>query len=96
MAKDRMTVAQLAANLSKRAGVSQRECKAVLSALAEEVRASVLDGGTEIPVSGLGTFVRSHRAAREGRNPATGEAITISASRAVKLKVSSALKSSEG
>ena len=95
MAKDRMTAAQLAANLSQRSGVPQRQCKAVLTALAEEVKASVLDGGTEIPVSGLGTFVRSLRAAREGRNPATGEAIAIPASRAVKLKVSSALKSSE-
>ena len=44
------------------------------------------------PVSRFGTFEVSERAAREGRNPQTGETMTIAASKAPKFKAGKALK----
>ena len=51
-----------------------------------------LANGEEVKISGFGTFSVSERAAREGRNPATGETITIAASKAPKFKAATALK----
>lgn len=48
--------------------------------------------GEDTKVSGFGTFTVVERAAREGRNPATGEALHIEASKAPKFKASSTLK----
>ncbi len=38
-----------------------------------------LDAGRKVDVTGFGSFSTKHRAARQGRNPATGEALTIAA-----------------
>ena len=46
-----------------------------------------------ISLIGFGTFKTTHRAARTGRNPQTGKAIKIKASRVVKFKAGKALKS---
>ncbi len=48
--------------------------------------------GERVNVSGLGSFAVSERAARQGRNPKTGESIAIPASRAVKFKAGKELK----
>lgn len=48
--------------------------------------------GDKVPVAGFGTFGVSKRAAREGRNPQTGETVHIAARRAVTFKAGSALK----
>ena len=50
--------------------------------------------GDKVAVAGFGNFEVKERAAREGRNPATGEAITIAASKTVAFKASKALKES--
>jgi DNA-binding protein HU-beta len=60
---------------------------AVISAIAGE-----LGGGGSVSLVGFGTFSVSHRAARMGRNPATGEAIHINASNVPKFKAGKALK----
>ena len=54
--------------------------------------ANALSRGEEVRISGFGVFSVSHRAARTGRNPKTGEAIQIAASNQPKLKVAKALK----
>ncbi len=46
----------------------------------------------DVAVSGFGTFKKSERAARTGRNPQTGETIQISASKSVSFKASKTLK----
>lgn len=51
-----------------------------------------LAGGNEVRMLGLGTFKVSNRAARAGRNPATGEAIKIAASKGVSFKAGKAFK----
>lgn len=48
--------------------------------------------GDKVPLVGFGTFGVSKRAAREGRNPRTGETVKIAARKAVTFKAGSALK----
>lgn len=53
-----------------------------------------LAGGDRVQVAGFGTFSVSERAERQGRNPQTGEAMTIAASKNAKFKAAKALKDS--
>lgn len=57
-----------------------------------KVIANALANGDKVPLVGFGTFDVSKRAAREGRNPRTGEKVTIAARNAVTFKAGSALK----
>ena len=50
--------------------------------------------GDKVPLVGFGTFAVSKRAAREGRNPRTGETVKIAARNAVTFKAGAALKES--
>lgn len=61
--------------------------KAVLSTLGD-----TLGAGREVRLAGFGSFAVSERAARQGRNPATGEVVEIAASRTVKFKPAKDLK----
>ena len=54
--------------------------------------ANALANGDKVPIVGFGTFDVSERASREGRNPRTGEPVTIAARKAVTFKAGSALK----
>lgn len=67
--------------------------------LAKEVVESVVDGildgiktGNKLRISGLGSFSVVEKAERAGRNPATGETITIPAKKAVKFTTAKELK----
>jgi DNA-binding protein HU-beta len=51
-----------------------------------------LRNGDKINISGFGTFAVSDRKARTGRNPKTGEAIEIPASKSAKFKAGKSLK----
>ncbi len=73
--------------LAGKAGVSDDDVKAVFEAISKE-----LAGGGEVSIAGFGKFSVSHRAARQGRNPATGATIQIAASKAAKFSAASALK----
>ena len=64
-----------------------RAIDATTSAIAGE-----LSGGGRVSLVGYGTFSVSHRAARMGRNPATGASIYINASNVPKFKAGKALK----
>jgi DNA-binding protein HU-beta len=57
-----------------------------------EIVSEALAANDKVTVPNFGTFQVSERPARAGRNPATGEAITIAASKAVRFKVSKNLK----
>lgn len=65
--------------------------KRIVDALFEKVTAT-LASGDEVSVAGLGTFHVVAREAREGRNPQTGEAITIPAKNVPKFRAGSKLK----
>ena len=57
-----------------------------------ELIGEALIAGDKVTVPNFGTFQISERPARMGRNPATGEPITISASRSVRFKISKNFK----
>jgi len=57
-----------------------------------EIMGEALAADDKVTVPNFGTFHVSERPARSGRNPATGEAITIAASKSVRFKVSKNLK----
>jgi len=63
--------------------------EAVLSSIANGVKKD-----QKVQIIGFGTFEVKKRAARQGRNPKTGEAMKIAASKSVGFKASSVLKSS--
>lgn len=85
-----MNQAELIAQIAKREKLSAREAKDAVQAVLNALQA-VLAKGNSVRTT-LGTFSISKRGARVGRNPRTGEAVSIKASRSVRFKPSSQLK----
>jgi len=69
---------------------SKAKAGEVLDALMEAIKGS-LANGDGVQLVGFGTFAVTERAAREGRNPATGKTIQVAAKKAVKFKVGKAM-----
>ncbi len=87
-----MTKAELVEAVAKQAGdLSKANVQAVIDATFDTIT-KVLKKKTKFTVSGFGTFVVRKRKARQGRNPKTGEAIKIAASKTVGFKPSPQLK----
>ncbi len=86
-----MTKNDLADKVAERTGLAAGEARQALDAAIDAV-ADELAAGGEVALAGFGKFSVSHRAARQGRNPATGETINIAASKAAKFSAASALK----
>jgi DNA-binding protein HU-beta len=72
-------------------GLTRRQATEVFEAFVTSIR-KVLQSGDAVKVTGLGSFSISERAARKGRNPATGATITIKASKSVRFKAGKELK----
>ena len=70
---------------------AKKDVEAVLKSFIDVVSSELKKGG-KIQLVGFGTFEVSERAAREGRNPQTGEVMKIAASKAPKFKAGKALK----
>ena len=77
--------------ISQNTQVSKVEAKKQLETVIETFT-KVLSEGEDIRLTGFGTFSVVERAAREGRNPQTGEAMQIASSKSVKFKVGKSLK----
>ncbi len=86
-----MNKTELVAAIADKAEISKKDVEASLKAFTDVV-AEELKKGEKIQLVGFGTFEVSERAARTGRNPQTGEEMTIPASRAPKFKAGKALK----
>ena len=76
----KMNKEELVQEISKKAGVTQKEAVEVLNALIETVQKSVAKG-KKVTLVGFGTFERRDRAARVGRNPQTGKELKIPATK---------------
>ncbi len=74
----RMNKEELVQEVSKKAGVSQKEAAEVISAWVDTVQKTV-SKGKKVTLVGFGTFESRKRAARIGRNPQTGKEIKIPA-----------------
>lgn len=79
-------------NVAAKAGVSQDDADKVLAAFQDVVMEVVAEGKEKLTLPGFLTFEQGARAAREGRNPATGEAIQIAAAKTAKVTAGSKLK----
>ena len=86
-----MNKAELVAAMAEQAGLSKKDAEAALKAFTDVVSDELKHGG-KVPLVGFGTFEVSERAAREGRNPQSGEVMKIAASKAPKFKAGKALK----
>ncbi|MBQ9990117.1 MAG: HU family DNA-binding protein [Lachnospiraceae bacterium] len=86
-----MNKTELVAAMAEQAGLSKKDAEAALKAFTDVV-ADELKKGEKVQLVGFGTFEVSERAAREGRNPQTGETMPIPASKAPKFKAGKALK----
>ena len=86
-----MNKTELINAVAAKAEISKKDAdKAVAAVLASIEEALV--AGDKVQLIGFGTFEVKERAAREGRNPQTGETMTIAASKAPKFKAGKALK----
>ena len=86
-----MNRVELVAAMADKAGLAKKDAEKALKAFTDVV-AEELKKGEKIQLVGFGTFEVSERAAREGRNPRSGETMTIAASKAPKFKAGKALK----
>lgn len=78
-------------DLATKTGLTKNECEKVFNATFEIFK-DELAKGEKVSVAGFGTFKITERAARDGRNPLTGEKIKIKASKSVSFKLSTAIK----
>ena len=75
-----MNKGELVEAISQKISVSKKEADAIVTAMLEEIMVAV-NGGSKVTFVGFGSFEPRERQAREGRNPRTGETMTISATR---------------
>jgi len=87
-----MTKSQLLNHLAEATGVTKQQVASVLDELAKTAyqEARTKEKGFTLP--GFGKLVRVDRAARMGRNPATGETIQIPAKKVVKFRIAKVVK----
>jgi len=87
----KMTKTQMMTALAEQTGLSKKDVNAVMDELANLAYDQVKKEG-EFMVPGFGKLVKVNRKERKGRNPATGEEITIPAKTVVKFRLSKAAK----
>ena len=90
-APDVLTVKHLAAELSEAHEMPKKQAELVVTDFIDRM-GGYLKKGKKLRISGLGILQVRHRPARKGRNPATGEAIKIKASKKVAFRPSKDLK----
>ena len=86
-----MNKTELIAAVAEKAEVSKKDAEAVVKAALETVTATIA-AGEKVQLIGFGTFETRERAARSGKNPRTGEAVKIKASKVPAFKAGAALK----
>lgn len=86
-----MTLNEIAQILSTNHGLTKADAKTYVDAVFAAIGDAAAKGD-EISISGFGKFAVKHSPARDGRNPATGEAMTIKAANKISFKPAKALK----
>jgi DNA-binding protein HU-beta len=86
-----MNKAELVDAIAEETGLTKKDSEAALKAFINSVSKELKKGGS-VQLVGFGTFEVGKRAARTGRNPKTGEALKIKASKSPKFKAGKALK----
>ena len=86
-----MNKTELIAAVAEKAEISKKDAEKALKAFTDVVTDELVKG-EKVQLVGFGTFEVSERAEREGRNPKSGEPMTIAASKSPKFKAGKALK----
>jgi DNA-binding protein HU-beta len=86
-----MTKAELIAAVAAKTDFSKKDVDVLVNSVLDTIGEELAAGG-KVQLVGFGTFEVRERAAREGKNPATGEVIQIAASKAPAFKAGKALK----
>ena len=86
-----MNKKELVEDMAKKSGLSRGSCEKALAAFQESVT-TALQNDDSVTLVGFGTFRVLERAARQGRNPATGKELTIEARKVAKFVVGKTLK----
>lgn len=87
-----MTKAELVEQMAKDAGISKAAAASALDSFVASVTKALKKKDGKVTLVGFGTFSKSRRKARKGRNPQTGAAIKIKASNVVRFKPGKQLK----
>lgn len=86
-----MNIGELAKGVAGTTGTSEAEAKAAIAAVFEQI-AGAAAKGEEVSIAGFGKFSVKDRPERQGRNPSTGETMTIAASKKVSFTPAKGLK----
>jgi DNA-binding protein HU-beta len=86
-----VTASALLQSVAEHLGVSKAEAKAIVEGYTDVVKAYVLKGA-KVKIGDIGMIMIRQRKARMGRNPATGEAIKIKASKKLAFRQSAVMK----
>ena len=86
-----MNKVELVASIAEKSELTKIDAEKALKAFIDVVTDELKNGG-KVQLVGFGTFEVAERAERQGRNPKTGEPITIGASKSPKFKAGKALK----
>lgn len=88
-----MTKSDIVDKIHTTTGLSKKDSAEMMESVFDIIK-STLESGETIKVSGFGSFVVNQKEARRGRNPQTGDAITIEARRVLTFKPSTILRQS--
>lgn len=86
-----MNKVELIGAVASKSEISKKDVEKVINAFTNVV-ADALANGDKVQLVGFGTFEVVERAERQGRNPATGDTITIPSSKSPKFKAGKSLK----
>ena len=86
-----MNKTELIAAVAEKANLSKKDAEAAVSAVLDAVTGELVKGG-KVQLIGFGSFEVRERAAKQGRNPKTGEAMQIPATKVPAFKAGNALK----
>ncbi len=86
-----MNTGDLIAKLAEQNSITKAQAKAIVDELLKEIVAAA-SSGEEVSLPGFGKFKVKEAAAREGRNPSTGEVIQIPASKKLSFTPAKAVK----
>ena len=88
-----MTKADIVERIYEKVGFSKKEANDLVESIFETIKGR-LESGEKVKISGFGNFVVNRKRPRRGRNPQTGDEITISGRRVLTFKPSQVLKKS--
>ncbi len=86
-----VTKLDLVENVYEKIGFSKKEAGELVESVFSEIKSKLITGD-KVKISGFGNFVVNEKKPRKGRNPQTGEQITISGRRVLTFKASQILK----